>query len=230
MRARYRAVVFDLFGTLLRFRVRPDPAFTWLRDAFEASTAAADFDAFRAALVAVSKEIAAERAPEHREVASRERFARALARVGLGGAAAEALSATHMGYLAAATELPAGHGDLVRELSARYRLGLVSNFDHPPTAQAVLARHGIHRCFAATLISADVGRRKPHPEIFAEALTRLGVAPPEALFVGDTHAEDVVGARGAGLDVAWLAPADAPDPEPRPTIRITRLDELTAWL
>lgn len=229
MSARYRAVVFDLFGTLIHFRVRPDPGFAWLREPF-AATGGADFDAFLKALRAVSAEIAVARGPDHREVPSRQRFARALARLGADEAAAEALSAAHMGYLDAATDLPAGHAALLRALGERYRLGLVSNFDHPPTAQAVLARHGVHRHFAVTLISADFGRRKPHPAIFAEALARLGAAPHEALYVGDTHAEDVVGARAAGMDVAWIAPPGAPDAEPRPTRRIARLDELTDLL
>ena len=230
MSVRYRAVVFDLFGTLVHFRVRPDPGFAWLREPFAATCAGGDFDAFREALRAVSLEIAASRGPEHREVPSRQRFARALARVGGPEAAAEALSAAHMDYLAAATDLPAGHAALLRALGARYRLGLVSNFDHPATAQAVLARHGVHRHFAVTLISADFGHRKPHPGIFAEALDRLGVAPHEALYVGDTHAEDVVGARAAGLDVVWLAPATAPDADPRPTHRIAHLGALADLL
>jgi putative hydrolase of the HAD superfamily len=131
-----------------------------------------------------------------------------------------------MRYLAAATDMPAGHAPLLGALAARYRLGVVSNFDHPPTAQAVLARYRVHRHFAATVISADFGRRKPHPAIFAEALARLGSAPDEALYVGDTHGEDVVGGRAAGMDVVWLAPPGAPDADPRPTHRIARLGEL----
>lgn len=225
----YRAVVFDLFGTLVRFRMRPDPGFAWLREPFAAAVGG-DFDAFRAALRAVSIEIAATRGVEQREVPSRQRFARALVRAGEGQGAAEALAAAHMAYLAAATDLPAGHAPLLRALGERYRLGLVSNFDHAPTAQAVLARHGLHRHFAVTLISADFGRRKPHPAIFTEAVVRLGVAPEAALYVGDTHADDVIGARAAGLDVAWIAPAGATDAEPRPTHRLTRLDELADLL
>jgi putative hydrolase of the HAD superfamily len=227
---RYQAVVFDLFGTLVRFRVRPDPGFAWLREPVAAVAGADAFDAFRAALLAVSAEIVAAREPEHLEVPSRARFARALVRLGLDDSAAAALCAAHMDYLAAVTALPPGHDALLAALGERYRLGLVSNFDHPPTAQAVLARHGIHRHFAATVISADFGRRKPHPAIFTEALARLGVAPAEALYVGDTHAEDVVGARAAGMDVAWLAPPDAADGEPPPTHRIAGLVELADLL
>jgi len=227
---RYRAVVFDLFGTLVHFRARPDPRFDWLREPFTAVADPAAFDDFRAALRAVSMEIVADRGPEHREVTSRERFARALARLGADQAAAEALSTAHMQHLANVTDLPPGHAEILAVLGRRHRLALVSNFDHAPTAHGVLARHGIDRYFEAAVISADFGRRKPHPAIFHEALRRLAVAPGEALYVGDTHADDVVGALAAGLDVAWLAPPEAAAAEPSPTHRIADLGELVALL
>src|SRR6478736_5031263 len=42
-----------------------------------------------------------------------------------------------------------------------------------------------------TLSSAWVGARKPHPRIFLRTLERLGVAPEDELFVGDTWSCDV---------------------------------------
>lgn len=224
--AGYRAIVFDLFGTLVHFRGRPDPGFAWLREPFAAVGDQPQFERFRQALREVSAEIVAERGAEQREVASRERFHRALVRIDADPAAADALSAAHMAHIASMTHLPPAHGPLLDALAARHRLAVVSNFDHPPTAQAVLAQHGIHRRFDVTLVSADFGRRKPHPDIFIEALHRLGVTAGEALYVGDTHADDVVGALAAGMDVAWIAPPDAGDPTPRPTHRIADLDAL----
>ncbi len=227
---RYRAVVFDLFGTLVHFRGRPDPRFEWLREPFAAASDPAVFEAFREALRAVSMEIIAGREPDHREVLSRDRFARALSRIGADDAAAEALSTAHMGHLAGFTALPDGHLEVVATLADRYRIGLVSNFDHASTARTVLARHGLDRHLAATVISADFGWRKPHSGIFREALTRLDVAPAEALYVGDTHLDDVIGALGVGMDVAWLAPSGAAVPDPPPTFRIASLAELPALL
>jgi len=115
-------------------------------------------------------------------------------------------------------------------VGVRKKLGLVSNFDHAPTARAVLARHGLDRHLAATVISAEFGWRKPHPGIFREALASLDVAPPEALYVGDTHLDDVIGALGVGMDVVWLAPSGGAAPEPTPTFRIANLAELPALL
>jgi len=232
----YRVVLFDLFGTVVHF-VAPPPGATrgtydWLRDPLAARRPAIPFDDFRSALLEVSAAISGERSPEHREIPSRERFLRALERFepGPDAVTAEALSLAHMAHLAERTAMPDAHPPLLRELGARYRLGLVSNFDHAPTAQSILARHGVHRCFDVTLISDDFGRRKPHPSIFQEALARLGATPAEALYVGDSAADDVIGAQGVGLDVAWINRSDEAPPNPPPTHQLRRLTELRSLL
>ena len=224
--APYRAIVFDLFDTLVHFRARPDPSVGWLREAFAAVGDDRQFEAFKAALREVSMEIVAGRGSELREVTSHERFRRVLERIAADPAAAAPLSAVHMAHIASLTHLPPHHPALLETLAASHRLAVVSNFDHTPTARAVLAGHGIDRHFEVILISADFGRRKPHPDIFTEALRRLDVAPHDALYVGDTHADDVVGALAAGMDVAWLAPPDAAHREPAPTHRIADLAAL----
>jgi putative hydrolase of the HAD superfamily len=105
---------------------------------------------------------------------------------------------------------------------------VVSNFDHGPTAHALLARHGLDQVLSAAIISIDVGRRKPHPAIFATALDRLHAAASEALFVGDSLGDDVGGASGAGMDTAWVNWAGAPLPSdgPQPTFVLRSLPAL----
>jgi FMN phosphatase YigB (HAD superfamily) len=180
----------------------------------------------------VTEEIVRARPPEHREVLSRERFRRALASVGYRGedapAIAERLSLTHMAYLAARTEMPSSHGALLRELSDKLVFGLVSNFDHAPTAHSILRREGIADLFAATVISAEMGHRKPHPSIFRAALRQLDARPDEALFVGDSLADDVLGGHAAGIDVAWINAMgiEIPAGTPVPRYQIRSLPEL----
>jgi FMN phosphatase YigB (HAD superfamily) len=78
-----------------------------------------------------------------------------------------------------------------------------------------------------------VGRRKPDPEIFQRALEALGVAPPEALFVGDTLASDIAGAAALGLrtcQALWFRADDDPaGPEPE-FQAFTQMDVLTIAL
>ncbi|MGD8278036.1 MAG: HAD family hydrolase [Gemmatimonadota bacterium] len=59
-------------------------------------------------------------------------------------------------------------------------LGLADGFDH-------------------VLASAELGVKKPEPEIFVEACRRLGTAPGRTLHVGDTVIDDLEGGRNAGL-------------------------------
>jgi HAD superfamily hydrolase (TIGR01509 family) len=55
------------------------------------------------------------------------------------------------------------------------------------------------------VISKEFSHKKPEPEIFAEALRRLGDAQPsETLFVGDNPIMDIQGAANAGLKTAWV--------------------------
>lgn len=235
----YRVVLLDLFGTVVHFVAPPSGSgretFDWLRAPLGAHRPGLAFDDFRRALLEVGAELFAARALDHCEVPSRERFRRALERAGAYPASpasdsAEALSLAHMAHLAAQTEMPAANLDLLRDLATRYRVGLVSNFDHAPTARAILRRHGVSDCFHATLISDDFGRRKPHPAIFHAALDRLGAKSQDAIYVGDTPADDVVGARAAGIDVAWLNRRGEAPPDPPPTYTLRELTELRRLL
>jgi putative hydrolase of the HAD superfamily len=78
----------------------------------------------------------------------------------------------------------------------------VSNWD--VSLPEVLARCGLGDRFDSVVSSAAVGARKPDPEIFAAALELARCAPTEALMVGDTPAEDVAGAAGAGIPALLL--------------------------
>jgi 2-haloalkanoic acid dehalogenase type II len=73
----------------------------------------------------------------------------------------------------------------------------VSNWDC--SLPRVLERCGLDGQLDGTVTSAGVGARKPDPAIFAAALELADCEPAEALHVGDTLEEDVVGARAAGI-------------------------------
>jgi putative hydrolase of the HAD superfamily len=73
-----------------------------------------------------------------------------------------------------------------------------------------------------------VGVAKPDPRIFASAVDALGVEPERILYVGDSVANDVVGARAAGLHPLHLDPYD--DHAGAPHDRLRRLADLPGWL
>src|SRR5205814_1117961 len=61
-----------------------------------------------------------------------------------------------------------------------------------------LAAHGMHEHFEHVVYGTDTERRKPHPDALHLCLDRLGVAPHEAAYVGDSP-EDVLMARAANV-------------------------------
>lgn len=228
----YRAVLFDLFGTLVFFRMPPIAARheppEHLRAALERELPHVDHTDFLATVREVSGEIAAARRDTHEECSSPERFRRVLARLGIEDEAkATRISRAHMQGLLEATHMPAHHPEVLRQLLARYRVALVSNFDHGPTARDVLRRHDLHDLFEHIVISEEFGLRKPRSEIFVAALDALGVPASAALYVGDTPRDDIEGAHGAGIDSIWIS-AGNPYPEgmPPPTASIEELAHL----
>lgn len=216
-----QAVLFDLFGTLVHFRTHiprvesGSPAWRttlqWLEPLCTEHLPEVPFSAFLDALLATTREIVSQRAPEYLEVPSQQRFARALRSLGLAPERARTIAALfserHMAHLTAQTELATQANEVLQQLRGKTRLGLVSNFDHQPAAEQVLARHHLRDFFDAVVISAGFGRRKPHPAIFRAALEQIGATPDEAWFVGDNYEEDILGATAAGLRPVWLCPA-----------------------
>jgi putative hydrolase of the HAD superfamily len=82
------------------------------------------------------------------------------------------------------------------------KLGVIS--DWGSSLPDVLAGAGVDGYLDFALASGSVGIAKPSPELFALACQRAGVAPGEALMVGDSYRADVLGARSAGMDAVLL--------------------------
>ena len=106
---------------------------------------------------------------------------------------------------------------------AELRLGLVSNGIRD--LHEFVAHHRLD-------VDAIVGSRahgyvKPHPTIFQAALGQLGVAPAEAVMVGDSLEEDVEGARALGMRAILV---DRGDRHPDVAERLTDLYGLPAAL
>ena len=73
----------------------------------------------------------------------------------------------------------------------------VSNWDI--SLAGVLERCGLAEGLGAVVTSAEAGVRKPDPAIFERALDIAGCSAEDAVHVGDTPEEDVVGAAAAGI-------------------------------
>jgi putative hydrolase of the HAD superfamily len=75
------------------------------------------------------------------------------------------------------------------------KIGLVSNTGRD--LEVFVAHHGLD--VDAVVTSGLHGKTKPHPTIFRAALERLGVAPEDAVMIGDSIEDDVEGAKAVGM-------------------------------
>jgi HAD superfamily hydrolase (TIGR01509 family) len=92
---------------------------------------------------------------------------------------------------------------ILASLRARgFRLGIVSNFYG--NLQAICDEFGLAGEIDVALDSAVVGLSKPDPRFFTLALERLGAAPGDAVFVGDSLERDLRPAKGVGMRTIWL--------------------------
>jgi HAD superfamily hydrolase (TIGR01509 family) len=112
-----------------------------------------------------------------------------------------------------------------------YRIGLISNTIWPAElhmedlAELGLLAHLDHMDF-----SGELGYWKPNPRIFLHALSKLGVAPEDAVFVGDNPHEDLLGAQRVGMRAVWQRSAEFPLGNVAPDAIIETLADVPALL
>jgi len=143
---------------------------------------------------------------------------------------AKFLEAEHTAW-GPARKLAATTHALLESLRERGLLvGLVSNaFDPPDLLHRDLAQLGVAERLDVAVFSSEIGRRKPDPAIFEQALGAIGVDGPDALFVGDTLATDIVGAAALGMhtcQAVWFRADESGAAEPD-FQAFTQMDVLT---
>jgi len=80
-----------------------------------------------------------------------------------------------------------------------YRLGLVSNVSSDWIVRQIMDRLSFTELFELAVTSARIGMRKPNSKIFSAALRSLGVEAEEAVVVGDSLSQDILGAKRLGM-------------------------------
>ncbi len=115
---------------------------------------------------------------------------------------------------------------ILRALAADYRLVSVTN------GNSDIGRTPLRGLFHLSLTAAEVGAARPDPALFQAALDWAGLAPHQALHIGDHPVYDVQAARDHGMAVLWVNrygqtwPVDL---EP-PLVEIADLHGLARWL
>ncbi|WP_059005708.1 HAD family hydrolase [Streptomyces specialis] len=96
-------------------------------------------------------------------------------------------------------------GPVLRALRERgLRIGIVSDFAWD--LRVHLKHHGLDHLIETCVLSYELGREKPDPELFRTACAALGTDPRAALMVGDNPVRDG-GASASGLR-AYILPGE----------------------
>ena len=194
-----QAILFDLDDTL--WPIGPVIAraeqtlFAWLQTHAPRVAARTSIDALREARMALLA-----REPAYHLDLGKLRRAGLLAAFAEAGEDAALVDAA-MAHFVAARNAVIPYDDVhegLARLRGRAKLGTVSN------GNADLRAIGMDHHFAVSLAAHEHGSAKPDPAIFLAACARLGVAPADAVYVGDDVLLDVRGAQQAGLRAVWL--------------------------
>jgi HAD superfamily hydrolase (TIGR01509 family) len=124
-----------------------------------------------------------------------------------------------------------GAVETVRRLAASFRLGLASSSNRP-LIDAVLASTGLDELFEVTVSSEEVARGKPAPDVYLEAVRRLGISPSLAAAVEDS-ANGIRAAHAAGMRVVAIPNRRYPPPAEALALAdavVESLEELTPEL
>ena len=234
----YRAVFFDLGGTLFSYRTVQRRIGRTLFDAVQRLGVEADRRTIGKAWAEASRHAFARVAREdfylHREVfvEAYRGFAERLSGSVPDDAFCDWLYRAQRERMIEAMELRDDCLDTLRALREEgLSLSIVSNIDddhlHP-----MVERSGLDSALDHWTSSEKAGSCKPHGAFFAYCAELAGVEAREVLFVGDSPFHDVGGAKGAGMSAALIveegvsAPGQAGDASPEPDYEITQLSEL----
>jgi HAD superfamily hydrolase (TIGR01549 family) len=127
-----------------------------------------------------------------------------------------------------ALPLVAGAVEAVKRIGAAWPLGLASSSNRP-LIDLALELMGVADLFQATVSSEEVGRGKPAPDVYLEAVRRLDVEPESAAAVEDSH-NGILSASAAGMRVIAIPNTHFPPHDEAlaaADVVLDSLDELT---
>lgn len=96
-------------------------------------------------------------------------------------------------------------------LKGKYKLGILS--DTWPSIVPKLKAYGLYDYFDCITFSYELGVYKPHPKMYEDALSKMGLPPEQTIFIDD-FVGNLRGAQAAGIQPVLIqAKPDADDAE-----------------
>ncbi len=233
-RMRIEAVLFDLFDTLLLLESDENfypPSLRRLHESLSKNGVETSFEDFKRVYFEVREKLYCETKRTLEDPHFNVRVSQTLQRLGYDFDVSDPIvieaTMAFADELTRHVRLDEEAIDVLQKLHGNYKLGLVSNFGIPECAWKLLEEFGLKRYFDTVVISGEVNRRKPSPEIFKKALKLLNAEASTAVFVGDTPSLDVIGPKNVGMKAILIIRRPMEENiQFKPDRTITRLKEL----
>lgn len=203
----FRAIGFDLFGTLLQAEGNSSVCLQSLHQKLCEHGVDIPFERFSEIYRKVHEEHRPLRLNENREFTNQLELSKVLGQLGYRYEAEsqlveDAVRAYFSGWTVTAFE---GVQEMLQDLARKYKIGVITNFTDSAFIYRTLRDLHLLSLFNQVIISADVGWRKPSPKIFNEFLRLAASSPHDTLFIGDDVNCDIVGANAVGMGTILFA-------------------------
>ncbi|MEM2342267.1 MAG: HAD family hydrolase [Candidatus Bathyarchaeia archaeon] len=237
-----KAVLFDLFDTLLLIRVNENIGENCLKSVYKflsTNGINVSFNDFRRVYSEVRSQIYERMSRNFEEPHFSVRVSQTLIKLGynydsksnIAKGAADAYSEEFSRYI----YLDEDAIQVLRSLrSDGHKTGVISNFAIPECVHRLTTIYGLRELLDIIVVSAEVNKRKPSPYIFEYALNLLGVNASEAIFIGDedcfigdTPDIDIRGAKNVGMKTVLIErKSSSLKEEDKPDFTIKRLSDI----
>ena len=202
----YRAVIFDLFGTLvdeLRYPERQEVKYQRLVSD-TVGILGIPIDGFRRVWSETSR---ARNIGEIRTTMAALKFVCDELSVEVTANQLERAAAIRSEFMSRSLEPRAGSLDTLRRLhDMSIKVGLVSNTT--ADVRDLWSQSPFEPLLDSSILSCDVGMKKPESAIYLLACERLGVEPGECLFIGDGGSRELTGAANVGITAVLIRAPD----------------------
>ncbi len=140
-------------------------------------------------------------------------------------------SEIYLNYLAQGTDLIDGSENVLKYLSAKYQLFLITN-GLKNVQRPRIANSSIGHYFNDVIISEEVGYAKPDRQIFDITFKIMNYpGRKDVLLVGDSLTSDMAGGSNYGIDTCWFNPSGNENNSGNSvSFEIRKLDELISLL
>ena len=137
----------------------------------------------------------------------------------------EVLATEYLDFLKKESILMDGTMEILDYLKPKYRLHILTN-GFAEVQSDKMCHSGIENYFDLMITSEEIGKLKPHPEVFQHALQQAGVFAHNTYMIGDNLKSDILGAKNMGMYVVHYDPESRSDIDKKIIPRISHLREL----